>query len=75
MAAALRIGSALSGRCWTPLLGCVECCVLSCCLDHAQAIGADRVGIRFGPNGAYGGMASLEYREEFTHAISEAGKV
>ena len=48
---------------------------LHCDEYHHQAVGADKVGIRFSPNGLFSDMGSPEYREEFTHAIREAGKV
>lgn len=38
------------------------------------AIGKDKVGIRFSPNGAFNSMGSTDFREQFSYAISECGK-
>ena len=44
-------------------------------LCSVQVWGPGRVGIRFSPNGTYGGMGSPDFRETFDYAIQQAAKV
>eukprot|EP00187_Rhodella_violacea_P005921 CAMPEP_0174892180 /NCGR_PEP_ID=MMETSP0167-20121228/7186_1 /TAXON_ID=38298 /ORGANISM="Rhodella maculata, Strain CCMP736" /LENGTH=370 /DNA_ID=CAMNT_0016130609 /DNA_START=37 /DNA_END=1149 /DNA_ORIENTATION=- len=39
------------------------------------AIGADKTGIRFSPNGIFGEMGGPDYREQFTDVISKVAKL
>ena len=52
-----------------------DCLIRITLTCFVQEFGSGRVGIRFAPNGAYGGMGSPDFHETFDYAIQQAAKV